>query len=149
MKQSFFFLLLLCLMTATAFAQGKSSKGDTQETFRQLEKRRYDLMIKKDLASLGDLLADDLVYTHSSGVTENKQQYLKGLSSGTSVYYAVEPEEMQVRLYSNTAIINGIARVDTEVNGQKTTLRLKYTDAWVKRNGKWQFMTWQSLRMPQ
>ncbi len=148
MKKTSLFLLFLFL-TAVAFSQGKNAKADSEETLKQLEKRRYDLMIKKDMAGLRELLADDLVYTHSSGVTENKEQYLQGLSSGKSVYYAVEPEETQVRLYGNMAILNGIARVDTEVNGQKTTLRLRYTDAYVKRNGKWQFVTWQSLRMTQ
>ena len=106
-------------------------------------------MVKKDLAALREMLADDLVYTHSNGLTENKEQYLAGLASGKSVYHAVEPEETQVRLYGNMAILNGIAKVDIELNGQKTTLRLKYTDAYVKRNGKWQFVTWQSLRMAQ
>jgi ketosteroid isomerase-like protein len=149
MRQSLFSLLLLCLITAAAFAQGKSSKGDTEETIRQLERRRFDLMIKKDLTALRDLLAEDLIYTHSSGVSENREEYLQGFTSGKSVYYAVKPEETKIRLYGNTAFVNGIALVDTDVNGQKTTLRLKYTDAWVKRNGKWQFVTWQSLRMPQ
>lgn len=147
MKKSLFTLLFL-LAALTAFSQGKNAIADSDETFRQLEKRRYDLMIKKDLAGLRELLADDMRYTHSSGVTETREQFLDGLASGKSVYYAVRPEEMQVRLYGNTAILNGIALFDTEVNGQKTTLRLKYTDAYVKRNGKWQFVTWQSLRMP-
>jgi ketosteroid isomerase-like protein len=149
MKTPLFCLLFLLLTAVTAFPQAKNAKADAEETLKQLEKRRYELMIKKDLAALREMLADDLVYTHSNGVTENKEQYLAGLASGKSVYYAVEPVETQVRLYGNMAILNGIANVDTEVNGQKTTLRLKYTDAYVKRNGKWQFVTWQSLRMAQ
>ena len=142
-------LLLFLLTAATAFPQAKNAKADVAETLKQLEKRRYELMVKKDLAALREMLADDLVYTHSNGLTENKEQYLAGLASGKSVYHAVEPEETQVRLYGNMAILNGIAKVDIELNGQKTTLRLKYTDAYVKRNGKWQFVTWQSLRMAQ
>jgi ketosteroid isomerase-like protein len=148
MKKTSFFLFFL-LLAAAAFSQGKNAKADSEESIKQLEKRRYDLMIKKDMTGLSELLGDDLVYTHSSGVTENKEQYMQGILSGKSVYYAVEPEETQVRLYGNTAILNGVARVDTELNGQKTTLRLKYTDVYVKRNGKWQFVTWQSLRMTQ
>ncbi len=148
MKKSFFSLLLLCLSLA-AFCQTNNGKADSEETLKQLERRRYDLMVKKDLKALGEMLADDMVYTHSNGNTENKEEYLAGLASGKSVYYAVEPEETRVRFYGNTAILNGIAKVDTEVNGQRTTLHLRYTDAYVKRNGKWQFVTWQSLRLAQ
>jgi ketosteroid isomerase-like protein len=136
MKKPFFFLFFL-LFSAAAFPQTKAGKADSAETLKQLERRRYDLMIKKDLADLGQMLADDMVYTHSNGNTENKEQYLAGLASGKSVYYAVEPQETRVRLYGNTAILNGTAKVDTEVNGQRTTLHLRYTNAYVKRNGKW------------
>jgi ketosteroid isomerase-like protein len=148
MKKTLFSLLFLFLSLA-AFSQTNKGKVDSEETLKQLERRRYDLMIKKDLKALGEMLADDMVYTHSNGNTENKEEYLAGLASGKSVYYAVEPEETRVRFFGNTAILNGIAKVDTEVNGQKATLRLRYTDAYVKRNGKWQFVTWQSLRLSQ
>ena len=148
MKKTLFSLFFLFLSLA-ALCQAKNGKADSEETLKQLERRRYDLMIKKDLKSLGEMLSDDMLYTHSNGNTESKEQYLASLASGKSVYYAVEPEETQVRFYGNTAILNGIAKVDTDVNGQRTTLRLKYTNAYVKRNGKWQFVTWQSLRMAQ
>lgn len=148
MKKPFFSLLFL-LLSLTAFPQAKKAEAHSEETIRQLERRRYDLMIKKDLAALGEMLADDMVYTHSSGNTETKEQFLAALASGKSVYYAVEPQETRVRFYGNTAILNGIANVDTQVNGQRTILRLRYTDAYVKRNGKWQFVTWQSLRLSQ
>jgi ketosteroid isomerase-like protein len=148
MKNPLLFFLFFCL-SLTAFSQAKNAKADSEETLKQLERRRYDLMIKKDLKALGEMLADDMVYTHSSGTTENKEQFLAGLDSGKSVYYAVQPGETQVRFYGNTAILNGTANVDTQVNGQRTTLHLRYTDAYVKRNGKWQFVTWQSLRLAQ
>jgi ketosteroid isomerase-like protein len=148
MKKPLFSLLLLFL-SLSVFSQTNNGKADSEETLKQLERQRYDLMIKKDLKALGDMLAEDMVYTHSNGNTESKEQYLAGLASGKSVYYAVEPEETRVRFYGNTAILNGIAKVDTEVNGQRTTLRLRYTNAYVKRNGKWQFVTWQSLRLAQ
>jgi ketosteroid isomerase-like protein len=143
------FCLLFLLTAAAAFPQPNNGKADSEETLRQLERRRYDLMVKKDLKALGEMLADDMVYTHSNGTTENKEQYLASLASGKSVYYGVEPVETQVRFYGNTAILNGTAKVDTQVNGQRTTLLLRYTDAYVKRNGKWQFVTWQSLRLAQ
>jgi ketosteroid isomerase-like protein len=148
MKNPLFSFLFLCL-SLTAFSQAKTAKADSEETIKQLERRRYELMVKKDLKALGELLADDMVYTHSSGVTENKEQFLAALASGKSVYYGVQPQETQVRFYGNTAILNGTANVDTQVNGQRTTLLLRFTDAYVKRNGKWQFVTWQSLRLAQ
>ncbi len=147
MRKPFLLLLFWWLATAATFAQQKKDKGTTEEAILQAEKQRFASMIKKDMNGLREILADDLVYTHSNGLTENKEQYLQGLASGKSVYYAIQPEETKVRLYGNIAFVNGIAKVDTESNGQKTTMRLKYTDAYVKRNGKWQMITWQSLRM--
>jgi hypothetical protein len=143
MKKPFFTFLLL-LLSVAAFCQTNNGKADSEEALKQLERRRYELMIKKDLKALGEMLADDMVYTHSSGNTEGKEQFLAALASGKSVYYAVEPGRDPGAPLRQHGHLNGIANVDTEVNGQRTTLRLKYTDAYVKRNGKWQFVTWQS-----
>src|SRR3712207_4406415 len=93
-------LLMICLWLAVcsyASAQNKTGKGGDEAAVLQAEKQRFDLMIKKDLNGLRSALADDLLYTHSSGVTENKEEYLAGFQSGKSVYYDIRPEETKVR----------------------------------------------------
>src|SRR4029450_1136152 len=41
-----------------------------------LEARRIEAMVKKDIATLDALLADDLTYTHSGGTTDTKASFI-------------------------------------------------------------------------
>lgn len=46
-----------------------------------LEDQRYRAMVDGDLATLERLLADGLVYTHSSSAVDGKASYLESLRS--------------------------------------------------------------------
>lgn len=50
------------------------------------DNRRYETMIAGDTDALAELLADELLYTHSSGNTDTKEQYLETIRSGYVVY---------------------------------------------------------------
>ena len=52
---------------------------------------RIAATIKGDVAALGALMTDDLTYTHSSGVTETKAEFLDGLKSGKYLYREIKP----------------------------------------------------------
>ncbi len=47
-----------------------------------VEGELYRAMIARDDSLLPELLADDLVYIHSNGVSETKQAYLASVAAG-------------------------------------------------------------------
>ncbi len=49
---------------------------------RAADDARYAAMIAQDFVALDRLLADDLLYTHSTAVTDTKVQYLAALRGG-------------------------------------------------------------------
>src|SRR5260221_14398932 len=51
----------------------------------ELDRQRMDAMAKKDLAKLNELIADDLVYTHSSARFHVADQALLGVEPGRGV----------------------------------------------------------------
>jgi hypothetical protein len=50
------------------------------------EDRRYDAMLRGDVAYLSTIFDDGLVYTHSSGKRQDGADYLRGLTVGHNVY---------------------------------------------------------------
>ena len=56
-------------------------------------------------------------------------------------------QELTVRLYGNTAIINGVCLIKAMNNGETINTRLRYTDAYVKKGNQWQLVTWQSVKL--
>ncbi len=100
-----------------------------------------------DFEALGKVLADDLVYTHSSGTTETKAEFIEALRSGRAKYQSIEPSDLRVRLYGTMALVNGQSKVVTGGREPKT-FEIRWTQAWVKRGGRWQLVNWQSTKLP-
>jgi ketosteroid isomerase-like protein len=140
------FILVSVGLASSLAAQGARSRE--ADAVRAAELKRFEVMTKGDLAALTKILADDLTYTHSTGTLDNKEQFLESLRSGRVRYQSIEPGELQVRAYGNSAVINGRAKLVVISDGQNKNVELRFTDVWVKRSGRWQMVAWQSTRVP-
>lgn len=149
MKKYLIFTLLLAI-SQFGFAQSKNDKAKAE--VEAVERQRFEAQVKKDYAVLEKILADDLVYVHSSGKSDTKASFIASIKDGKSVYNKIDVEEMVIRPYNNqkAAIINGVINVtQNPVEGKPTYLHLRYTVVYIKNKGKgWQLVTWQSLRLP-
>lgn len=137
----FYFLLLLS--APFTYAQSADEKDVIQT-----EKQRFDAQVSRNYDVLEKVLANDLVYNHSNGNVDNKQSFIQSLRDGKFRYEQVDVSEQKVRLYGNTAIVNGFCTVKATSNGEPVVLKLRYTDAYVRSGKQWQLITWQSLRLP-
>jgi hypothetical protein len=135
-------LILGCLIASFAgFAQN-------EESLKEAELNRFDLMVAKDQAGLKKALHQDLVYFHSSGVQDNKETYIASIVSGKSSYLAITPEELQHRVYGKTGINTGILNIlQQAADGGQTILRLRFTDVFVYADKRWQMVSWQSTKL--
>jgi len=113
-----------------------------------LDKKRMQAMAAKDIATLDALLADDLVYTHSSARLDTKHSLIANMKSGATVYSAVEPSQVRAQDLGDAVILTGVARIKVSANGKDLDFRVRFTDAYAKRSGRWQMVTWQSTRLP-
>jgi hypothetical protein len=141
-------LSLLLVSTVGPAARAESKKPSADAVVKAAELARFEAATKNDLDTLGKLLADDLTYTHSTGVLETKEVFLASLKSGKLQFKTIEPADLQVRVFDKTAVINGTAKVSVVSEGKPKDLSLRYTDVWVNRAGKWQMVAWQSVKLP-
>jgi len=118
------------------------------EAVIDLDKKRMLAMATKDIATLDALLADDLVYTHSSARLDTKQSLIANMKSGATVYSAVEPSQVRAQDVGDAVILTGVARIKVSSNGNDLDFRVRFTDAYAKRTGRWQMVVWQSTRLP-
>lgn len=127
---------------------GVQAQSADEKAVVAAEKARFEAQVSKNIDALNQLLADDLVYVHSSGNVDTKQSYIQSIKEGNSTYNSIDVQEQKVRLYGKTAIINGICYIKRPaVDGKNNDLKLRYTDVYVKKGGRWQMVTWQSFRM--
>ena len=113
-----------------------------------LEDRRFAAMIARDFAGLDKLVHEDLLYTHSSGVTDTKASWLESMKSGKVKYKSANCSERQVRFFSDVALVRGKAFIEAEIGGQARSLKLLFLNAWAKTPQGWKFAAWQSCPQP-
>ena len=111
------------------------------------EDRRYAAMVAADAAALEQVLADDMIYTHSNSSVDTKASLIELIRSGRSVYRKIERPEEKIRVYGQSAVVTGQARIELG-GGSPRTLNLRYTNVWVKNPAGWQMVAWQSTRLP-
>jgi ketosteroid isomerase-like protein len=122
--------------------------ADTQETIRLLESRRYRAMCEADAATLNELLADSLVYTHSYGGADSKASYLDGIRSKKWQYQAVERPIEDIQVHRDCAVVTGQVRIELLSEGKPKKLNSRFTNVWVKGKQGWQMVAWQSTPLP-
>ena len=70
-----------------------------------LEDKRYAAMCGGDFAALEAMLDDELLYTHSSGLTDTKATWLASLRSGKTKYKSTACSDRKVRLVGSEMCI--------------------------------------------
>ena len=143
------FLSIVLFAGAAGARQGRHARksSDMSEAITLLEARRFKAMIEGDLVSLNRMLGDDLTYTHASGWTQSKSELLESLRSGNLRYLSMEPANEKVRSYGTTVVGTGRAVFKVRLNGKELNVQLRFIDVYVRRQGRWQLVAWQSTRL--
>jgi hypothetical protein len=113
-----------------------------------VERARFQAWVKEDVAAMRPMLADDLLYCHSSGQCQNRDEIVASITSKEADYQKMDVISLKPRAIGGAVLING--KVDVLVIDAGVTKQFQaiYTDAYVKRDGRWQLVSWQSTRLP-
>ena len=132
---------------AAGAAEGQANAAAEQAVLKA-ENARFAAMLKADTAALEKLLGDELSYTHSNALVQDKKAFIDDIKTGKIKYLTVDATDQKVRVFGNTAIVTGGASVHVIQNGNDLTFKIRYTDAHINRGGAWQMVAWQSTRLP-
>jgi len=114
----------------------------------ELDERRAQMVVARDIAGLAALLGDDLCYVHSSATEEDKTLYLERIESGYYRYLGLKNLKRAYRVLGDVVLVNGDVRIDVEVKGAVKLVMSRYLQVWARRDGRWQMVSWQSTPMP-
>jgi uncharacterized protein (TIGR02246 family) len=143
-------LPLLSLASALlAGCQTMTTKPDVTAV-EAVERARFQAFVAGDAAAMRPLLADDLLYCHSSGVCQNREEMVGAITSKSTVYRKMDLLAIRPRVLGPDAVmINGkVDAVVVEGGTKVIPFQAIYTDVYVKRDGRWQLVSWQSTRLP-
>src|SRR5690349_12398164 len=147
--KTIFSLLLLLTLASGVYAQ-------TAPDAAELTKLLNDFLAgasRNDAAIHERFWADDLIYTRSAGRRVNKAEVMHDVRTAPvakptdpkTVYTA---EDIRIQQYGDIAVVAFRLVATTETGGAKYVANLLNSGTFVKRDGKWQVVNWQSTRMP-
>jgi ketosteroid isomerase-like protein len=137
---------ILFLLSASILAAANPDARTEKEVLSVMDAYKQAI-IKKDAAALSAILSDDLTYTHSSNLHQDKAAVLASLK-GKSVVESMEFKEPKVRVYGNTAVVTCDLDSRSNNGGVVTLSRLHVLDVLVKGPAGWQMVARQATRYP-
>ncbi|MBM3336719.1 MAG: nuclear transport factor 2 family protein [Betaproteobacteria bacterium] len=142
-------LFFCVLQMISGLAYAAACEPVTEAQVQAAEDARYAAQITLDYSALENLLADDLMYIHSSAVVNNKQSYMASMRDGSVRYLAMKRSDVQVRTFGCVAVMTGVGQFDVQLKDKLLNVELRFHSLWINREGRLQFVSWQSTRLPQ
>jgi ketosteroid isomerase-like protein len=129
-------LLTLTLSSAVAFTQESAV-----DAVQKLERAWLNAYEQHDQKAMDAIVADDFTITFPNGGMQTKPQIMAGIKSprpagGPTMKFRTE--QVQPRAYGDVVILVGIVVTEYQRDGKTVSERQRYTDTYVKRNGRWQ-----------
>jgi hypothetical protein len=144
MTRSTLSLFVLALLAGCQTMSSPPNLGEVEA----VERARFQTWVRNDVAAMAAVLADDAVYCHSSGQCQDKKGLLADIASKQRIYRKMDVISMAPKAVGGAVLINGTIDVVAESPGRTVQFRGIYSDVYVKRDGRWQLVSWQSTTLP-
>jgi hypothetical protein len=114
------------------------STQDDKKAIEDVYHAMYQYELTKDVEHLSDILSDDYVLIHMTGLRQSKAEYLRCVRDGELNYFSEETHHVSVDLQGEKALLTGQSRVNAAVfGGSRHTWPLQLVISMEKKNGKW------------
>src|SRR6478672_4421783 len=139
--------LLVVLFSVSAAAQTAADAPELSKLLNEF------LAATTDPAMHERFWADDLIYTRSAGRRISKSEVLRDVRSAPApkpgdpktVYSS---EDVRIQQYGETAVVAFRLVGTTNTVAGTQVAKFLNSGTFVRRNGKWQVVNWQSTRVP-
>jgi hypothetical protein len=153
-------LLIAALMTlALAAVAGRrtetnvrhsTGEGDTAEQeLIGLERAWGGAYLRRDTEALRRLLADEFTSTDALGTVSDKARYIMATVKAPDTFSPAsefELDDVNVRVYADVGVVTGRATDKGWDRGPNLGGRYRFTDVFVRRQGRWQAVASQGTR---
>ncbi|HEY2350339.1 MAG TPA: nuclear transport factor 2 family protein [Puia sp.] len=137
------FLLLFCFIINTnTYAQ--MSNKEIESSVERLNKA----MITPDKSALDMLTAEELSYGHSTGVVQNKSEFIKDILSGPVKFSRIDNADQRTTATDNTATVRNICSIKGTRDGAPLDLKIGILMIWVKKGDGWKLLARQGYKLP-
>ena len=144
LRPSLFACVIIALITTVARAEDHPKLA----ALSAVDDARVAAFVAADQARLGEILSDELRYSHSTGGVDTKKSFIDALATKKAAYNLYKYEERDF-----TFPAPGIALMTGKLKFQVTNATgvidgtLAFLAVWREEKGQWRFLSWQSCKL--
>ena len=144
-------LAMIPFVSSQTTKQKVSEESKEPQELKRLEDEWLSTYLRGDKATFDRIVADDFTGTDESAVLRNKAQEKELVQAPPpgGIKLSLTNEDVQVRIYGDTAIVTGRIVQKTERAGQESFgFQSRFTDTFLRRQGHWQVVARHYSRIP-
>jgi ketosteroid isomerase-like protein len=138
----------LAIAAARPLAAQAAGPSATERALFALEDQFAQAVVKRDAATLRRMVAPRWVYSDESGVME-REAGVRAFTSGADTVTQAGNDRMRALVYGGTAVVIGELWMKGRGPSGAFTHRYRYTDTWVRLDGRWRCVASQDYLMPE
>jgi uncharacterized protein (TIGR02246 family) len=133
-------LIIIGMILLACWSSALAQVGPAQEV-RRLERAWLDAYEQHDEKAMNAIVDDGFTITFPDGSMQTKAQIISSLQRPRpqgAPTQKFRTEEVQARVYGDTVVLIGRVITEYQRDGQTSSSQQRYTDTYVKRDGRWQ-----------
>jgi ketosteroid isomerase-like protein len=137
-------LIALLFLHLQLWAQDLVKVPSVEEQLTQIEHEWGNSYVKRDPSFAQRITANDFSFVSPDGTMVGKDEYVKSIGAGPTVFTAFNIETIKVRSYGDAAVVTGVAMITAKTGDKDESGRYSFTDTFVKQNGEWKVVSGQA-----
>lgn len=134
------------LMGLTVVVGSHTLRAATEVEVQTLQENWRAALVAANLDALDAIFSDGLVYVHSDGRIQNKQQFLAPIKAGTLRFTSLTGcDTPRIRAYDASAIVSACYELRI---GASAPSRHVFLNVYTNDGGKWRIVAQQTTRLP-
>jgi ketosteroid isomerase-like protein len=142
-------LTITTLSIASGQTKDNKQSGNVEQTLMNIEQELVDAVVKGDTSASEKYLADNSIFTDPGGMVMDKAQFIADLKAGNLKLESSKPDDMKVHAHGNAAVVTYGTTDKGTYKGKDISGKYRWTDVFVRRNGRWQIVAGQGTPVRQ
>ena len=114
-----------------------SSLNETELAILYAQARYCQAMTDADIDALRELDAEDMIYTHMSGMQQTREKYFADIADGSLRYFTIGIADPVIQADGEKGSITYTSVLNADAYGARGTYRMKGTHDYELRDGSW------------
>ena len=114
-----------------------SSLNEEELAILYAQARYCQAMTDADIDTMRELVSEDMVFTHMSGMQQTREEYFADVADGSLNYFTIGIADPVITVEGEKAQITYTSVLNANAYGARGTFRMKGTHHYEKRDGAW------------